>query len=102
MTDPSPAGQHTLRRHNSALVLRTVLDTPGISRAAIAAHTGLAKATVSSLVDRLIAADLVAETGLVVRAGRAGAAPGSRCRPPARMGSAWRSAWTTWPPAWST
>jgi predicted NBD/HSP70 family sugar kinase len=70
MTDPSPAGQHTLRRHNSALVLRTVLDTPGISRAAIAAHTGLAKATVSSLVDRLIAADLVAETGLVARPGR--------------------------------
>jgi predicted NBD/HSP70 family sugar kinase len=70
MTDPSPAGQHTLRRHNSALVLRTVLDAPGISRAAIAAHTGLAKATVSSLVDRLIAADLVAETGLVIRPGR--------------------------------
>jgi predicted NBD/HSP70 family sugar kinase len=70
MTDPSPAGQHTLRRHNSALVLRTVLDTPGISRAAIAAHTGLAKATVSSLVDRLIVADLVTETGLVSRQGR--------------------------------
>ena len=64
------AGQHTLRRHNSALVLRTVLDTPGISRAAIAAATGLAKATVSSLVDRLIAADLVTETGLVARPGR--------------------------------
>jgi predicted NBD/HSP70 family sugar kinase len=70
MTDPSPAGQHTLRRHNSALVLRTVLDTPGISRAEIAAYTGLAKATVSSLVDRLIAADLVAETGPVSRQGR--------------------------------
>ncbi|HEX4705696.1 MAG TPA: ROK family transcriptional regulator [Pseudonocardiaceae bacterium] len=70
MTDPSPAGQHTLRRHNSALVLRTVLERPGISRATIAAHTGLAKATVSSLVDRLIAADLVAETGLVSRPGR--------------------------------
>jgi predicted NBD/HSP70 family sugar kinase len=70
MTDPSPAGQHTLRRHNSALVLRTVLDSPGISRATIAARTGLAKATVSSLVDRLIAADLVAETGLVSRPGR--------------------------------
>jgi predicted NBD/HSP70 family sugar kinase len=70
MTDPSPAGQHTLRQHNSALVLRTVLDAPGISRAAIAAHTGLAKATVSSLVDRLIAADLVTETGLVSREGR--------------------------------
>lgn len=70
MTDPSPAGQHTLRRHNSALVLRAVLDAPGVSRAAIAAHTGLAKATVSSLVDRLIAADLVAETGPVLRPGR--------------------------------
>jgi predicted NBD/HSP70 family sugar kinase len=65
-----PAGQHTLRRHNAALVLRTVLDSPGVSRAAIAARTGLAKATVSSLVDRLIAVDLVAETGLVVRQGR--------------------------------
>lgn len=65
-----PAGQRTLRRHNAALVLRTVLDSPGVSRAAIAARTGLAKATVSSLVDRLIAADLVAETGLVVRQGR--------------------------------
>src|SRR6201999_4346496 len=70
MTDPSPAGQHTLRRHNSALVLRAVLDSPGISRAAIATHTGLAKATVSSLVDRLIGADLVAETGRVSRQGR--------------------------------
>ncbi len=70
MTDPSPAGQHTLRRHNSALVLRAVLDAPGVSRASIAANTGLAKATVSSLVDRLIAADLVAETGPVLRQGR--------------------------------
>ncbi|HEX4725264.1 MAG TPA: ROK family transcriptional regulator [Pseudonocardiaceae bacterium] len=70
MADPSPAGQHTLRRHNSALVLRAVLDTPGISRATIAAQTGLAKATVSSLVDRLIATGLVIETGLVVRPGR--------------------------------
>ena len=70
MPDAAPAGQHTLRRHNSALVLRTVLDTSGISRAAIAAHTGLAKATVSSLVDRLIAAGLVTETGQVVRSGR--------------------------------
>jgi predicted NBD/HSP70 family sugar kinase len=70
MSDPAPAGQRTLRRHNSALVLRTVLDTPGISRAAIAAHTGLAKATVSSLVDRMLAVDLLAETGLVTRQGR--------------------------------
>lgn len=70
MTDPSPAGQHTLRRHNSALVLRSVLAEPGTSRAAIAASTGLAKATVSSLVDRLLATGLVAETGPTVRPGR--------------------------------
>ncbi|HEX3788721.1 MAG TPA: ROK family transcriptional regulator [Pseudonocardiaceae bacterium] len=70
MVEPSPAGQHTLRRHNSALVLRAVAGEPGVSRAAIAAGTGLAKATVSSLVDRLIAADLVAETGPVARTGR--------------------------------
>jgi len=78
MTDPSPAGQHTVRRHNSALVLRAVAADPGVSRAAIAARTGLAKATVSSLVDRLLAADLVAETGPVARAGRGRSGTGLR------------------------
>ncbi|MFC6005464.1 MarR family transcriptional regulator, partial [Streptomonospora nanhaiensis] len=56
-----PAGQHTVRRHNSALVLRAIADGPGVSRAGLAAATGLTKATVSTVVDRLIAADLVAE-----------------------------------------
>jgi predicted NBD/HSP70 family sugar kinase len=70
MTETSPAGQHTVRRHNSALVLRAVAADPGLSRAAIAARTGLAKATVSSLVDRLLAAHLVAESGPVARSGR--------------------------------
>lgn len=61
MTQVQPAGQHTVRRHNSALVLGTIADSPGISRAGVAARTGLTKATVSSLVDRAIAADLLVE-----------------------------------------
>ena len=78
MTEPSPAGQHTVRRHNSALVLRAVAADPGLSRAAVAARTGLAKATVSSLTDRLLAADLVTETGPVVRSGRGRSGTGLR------------------------
>ncbi|ALG09094.1 ROK family transcriptional regulator [Kibdelosporangium phytohabitans] len=61
MTQSRPAGQHTVRRHNSALVLGAIADSPGISRAGVAARTGLTKATVSSLVDRAIAADLVVD-----------------------------------------
>nr|WP_042188537.1 ROK family transcriptional regulator [Kibdelosporangium sp. MJ126-NF4]CEL18309.1 Xylose-responsive transcription regulator, ROK family [Kibdelosporangium sp. MJ126-NF4]CTQ97793.1 Xylose-responsive transcription regulator, ROK family [Kibdelosporangium sp. MJ126-NF4] len=61
MTQPKPAGQHTVRRHNSALVLGAIADSPGISRAGVAARTGLTKATVSSLVDRAITADLVVD-----------------------------------------
>jgi predicted NBD/HSP70 family sugar kinase len=63
MTAPSPAGQHTVRQHNSALVLDTIAAAPGVSRADIAARTGLTKATVSALVDRLIGADLVLDSG---------------------------------------
>lgn len=61
MSQPAPAGQHTVRRHNSALVLGTIADSPGISRAGIAARTGLTKATVSSLVERLMSAGLVTD-----------------------------------------
>lgn len=70
MVPPEPAGQHTVRRHNAALVLGAVAAEPGISRAGIAAGTGLAKATVSAIVDRLIAARLVVDTGPRVRSGR--------------------------------
>jgi predicted NBD/HSP70 family sugar kinase len=70
VSQPQPAGQHTVRRHNSALVLDAVVREPGVSRAGIAARTGLAKATVSSLVDRMVTADLLAETGPQVRGGR--------------------------------
>ncbi|MGM1061871.1 ROK family transcriptional regulator [Saccharothrix sp. Mg75] len=66
---PQPASQHTVRRHNSALVLDAIADAPGSSRAAVAARTGLTKATVSSLVDRMIGADLVAEGEAQARTG---------------------------------
>jgi len=56
-----PARQESLREHNLALVLAEVADAGPISRAGIAAATGLTKATVSSLVDALVAAGLVAE-----------------------------------------
>lgn len=59
----SPAArQETVRRHNLGLVLRHVLDAPvAPSRADIAARTGLTRATVSALVDRLVDAGMVTE-----------------------------------------
>ncbi len=75
---PTPRGasairQANLREHNLGLVLRIIVDasTPP-SRADIAAVTGLTRATVSSLVDALIEAGLVAELPPVMsqRAGR--------------------------------
>ncbi len=67
------ARQRTLREHNLSLVLRQVLDArEPVSRAAIAARTGLTRATVSTLVDRLVVAGMVAELAPVAtaRAGR--------------------------------
>ncbi|HEY7812332.1 MAG TPA: ROK family transcriptional regulator [Nakamurella sp.] len=65
--------QANLREHNLSLVLRIIVDaaTP-LSRADIAACTGLTRATVSSLVDALIEAGLVTELAPVMsqRAGR--------------------------------
>jgi predicted NBD/HSP70 family sugar kinase len=55
------AGQHTVRRHNLALVLREVAGPEPVSRAGVAARTGLTRGTVSSLVEELIAAGLVTE-----------------------------------------
>ncbi|WP_433558051.1 ROK family protein [Pseudonocardia xinjiangensis] len=55
------AGQHTVRRHNLALVLREVAGPYPVSRAAVAASTGLTRGTVSSLVEELISAGLVTE-----------------------------------------
>jgi predicted NBD/HSP70 family sugar kinase len=56
-----PAGQATVRRHNLALVLRAVSADEPVSRAGIAARTGLTRGTVSSLVDELLTAGFVAE-----------------------------------------
>ncbi|WP_298461796.1 ROK family transcriptional regulator [uncultured Cellulomonas sp.] len=67
------ARQRTLREHNLSLVLRKVVDARDpVSRAAIATSTGLTRATVSTLVDRLIAVGMVVELAPVAtsRAGR--------------------------------
>lgn len=56
------AGQHSLREQNIALVARAVVDAPTApSRSDVATATGLTRATVSSLVDRLVEAHIVAE-----------------------------------------
>jgi predicted NBD/HSP70 family sugar kinase len=56
------ARQATLRRHNLRLVLREVLESSvPPSRADIAVRTGLTRATVSALVDRLVAAGMLSE-----------------------------------------
>lgn len=56
------ARQRTLREHNLSLALRHVIDAPEpVSRSAIAGATGLTRATVSALVDRLVAAGMLTE-----------------------------------------
>jgi predicted NBD/HSP70 family sugar kinase len=81
-----PARAGALRAHNLALALRVVAEaTQPVSRADVAAASGLTRATVSTLVDALVAGSLVREvvlpptarsgrpaTGLVVAAGAAG------------------------------
>ena len=67
------ARQGSLREHNLSLVLAEVMDAPvPLSRADVSVATGLTRATVSALVDRLLAAGLVAELEPVAaqRAGR--------------------------------
>ena len=82
MTATRPAGQHTVRRHNRALVLRTVATDEPVSRARIAAVTGLTRGTVSSLVEELIAAGPVelqragGTAGRAARRGELGDEPG--------------------------
>jgi predicted NBD/HSP70 family sugar kinase len=61
MTSPgTPAGQQTVRRHNLSLITTALAAAPS-SRAELAQRTGLTKATVSSLVDDLIARSMVVE-----------------------------------------
>ncbi|WP_084525622.1 ROK family transcriptional regulator [Nocardia vaccinii] len=65
------ASQLGMRRQNLAVVLRTVAAHAELSRADVAGRTGLTRAAVSSLVDELIAAELVRE-GPMASSGRAG------------------------------
>lgn len=55
------ADQQTVRRHNLALVLHEVAAGEPVSRAGVAARTGLTRGTVSSLVEQLLADGLLTE-----------------------------------------
>lgn len=73
MSASRPIHQRSLRQHNLAVVARAVVDAPApLSRADVAAATGMTRATVSALVDKLITAGIVAELPPQppVRAGR--------------------------------
>jgi predicted NBD/HSP70 family sugar kinase len=61
---PQPADFADVRATNLAVVMRCVRTSAPLSRADIAAKTGLNKATVSSLVAELIDRRLVRETGI--------------------------------------
>jgi predicted NBD/HSP70 family sugar kinase len=85
----SPVRQSSVRAHNLALVLQTVAnsaDQP--SRAAIAASTGLTRATVSALVDDLIEGGLLVELEPAPRTGAGRPAAGLALAPngPAGLG----------------
>jgi predicted NBD/HSP70 family sugar kinase len=56
-----PAHAGSLRRHNLALVLAEIARGEGVSRAQIAAETGLTRGTVSALVDTLVTSALIVE-----------------------------------------
>ena len=59
---PHPARQASIRNANLALLYRLILDAPApLSRAALAAATGVTRATASALADALLEAGLVAE-----------------------------------------
>lgn len=59
---PNPARQGSIRNANLALLYGLILDAPApLSRAALAAATGVTRATASALADALLEAALVAE-----------------------------------------
>lgn len=59
---PNPARQGSIRSANLALLYGLILDAPApLSRAALAAATGVTRATASALADTLLEAGLVAE-----------------------------------------
>lgn len=55
--------QQVVKKNNKALVLQLIMEKEPISRADIAQVSGLNKATVSSLVNELLAEDLIYESG---------------------------------------
>lgn len=78
-----PARQDLVREHNLSLVLSTILEpTRPLTRAKVAQHTGLTRATVSDLVETLIDADLVTE--LTPRLGEGAGRPGVPLSPAPR------------------
>jgi predicted NBD/HSP70 family sugar kinase len=75
----APVRQRSLRTHNLGLVLRHVATSARpVSRADVAAATGLTKATVSTLVDELLAGSLLAEVDPAPRTGAGRPAVGLR------------------------
>lgn len=75
----APVRQRSLRAHNLGLVLRQVAASrQPVSRADVAAATGLTKATVSALVDELLAGRLLAEVDPAPRTGAGRPAIGLR------------------------
>jgi predicted NBD/HSP70 family sugar kinase len=81
--------QSSVRAHNLALVLRQVATSPDpISRASTATATGLTRATVSALVDDLIAGGLLTELEPQPRSGAGRPAAGLALAPdgPAGLG----------------
>ncbi|MDR1077317.1 MAG: MarR family transcriptional regulator, partial [Propionibacteriaceae bacterium] len=52
------------RRSNLGLVLETLYDEPGLSRADLARSTGLTRVTISDIVAQLLADGLIAEIGM--------------------------------------
>lgn len=63
------ATRQQTRNHNTRLVLKTIYEQEGISRADIARATSLTRPTVSTIVSDLLHDQLVAETGLGPSAG---------------------------------
>ncbi len=90
------ADNNLMRAINRAQILRHLRTDSPQSRANLAARTGLMRSTVSSLVDELIAANLVHEIGIGAVTRRAtghavGAQPGGRRRDRRRDHAATRS-----------
>ncbi|MDB5077750.1 MAG: hypothetical protein JWO42_3929 [Chloroflexi bacterium] len=65
----SGSGPGDVRRHNRALILRTIRDKPGVSRAELARLNGLSGPAVSLIVNELLNALLIREDGPALSTG---------------------------------